>query len=575
MKRAAKTLMKTPPAACLSLIASLVLPVQNAAQAETAKPKLILQITVDQLRGDMPARFLDRMGDGGFRYLFQNGIVYGNAHHAHANTETIVGHATLATGAHPSAHGMIGNIWLDRGTGSLTYNIEDPRYPLLTQGADVDKKSEIDPTQKVAGTDGRSPAAMLVSTFGDELAIHTAGKAKVFAVSIKDRGAVSFAGHAGKAFWFSKSACEFVTSRFYYEKYPEWVTAFNKADPTKRFADTSWDLSQNRSKYLYGDRDDQAWELNMPPFGRTFPHPYGPRDGKVFSTLLTLSPAGDELTLDFTKALIDHEAIGADAVTDFLSVSFSSTDYIGHVFGPSSLEAEDNLLRLDRTLAALLAHVDAKVGLENTLVVLSADHGGPEAPADLQQYGFEANYVDPDSWEKEAGLAALKKRFGIGEKLIRQYAHPYLYLNRELIAKKGLDLGEVEEVIAAELVKYEGVALAVSSTAMAKGRLPDTPLLRTVLNNYNPRRSGDIYIVFRPHWFINDFDGLAVASTHGSPWRYDTFVPVIFAAAWFGPRKVYREIHTIDLAPTLAAVAGTKPPSGTRGQVLAEVLEGR
>ncbi len=548
---------------------------RDTAQAETAKPKLILQITVDQLRGDMPARFLDRMGDGGFRYLFQNGIVYGNAHHAHANTETIVGHATLATGAHPSAHGMIGNIWLDRGTGSLTYNIEDPRYPLLTQGADVDKKTEIDPTQKVAGTDGRSPAAMLVSTFGDELAIHTAGKAKVFAVSVKDRGAVSFAGHAGKAFWFSKSACEFVTSSFYYEKYPEWVTAFNKADPTKRFADTSWDLSQNRSKYLYGDRDDQAWELNMPPFGRTFPHPYGPRDGKVFSTLLTLSPAGDELTLDFAKALIDHEAIGADAVTDFLSVSFSSTDYIGHVFGPSSLEAEDNLLRLDRTLAALLAHVDAKVGLKNTLVVLSADHGGPEAPADLQQYGFEANYVDPDSWEKEAGLATLKKRFGIGEKLISQYAHPYLYLNRELIAEKGLDLGEVEEAIAAELVKFEGVALAVSSTAMAQGRLPDTPLLRTVLNNYNPRRSGDIYIVFRPHWFINDFDGLAVASTHGSPWRYDTFVPVIFAGAGIGPRKVYREIHTIDLAPTLAAVAGTKPPSGTRGQVLAEVLEGR
>jgi len=206
-------------------------------------------------------------------------------------------------------------------------------------------------------------------------------------------------------------------------------------------------------------------------------------------------------------------------------------------------------------------------------VVLSADHGGPEAPADLQQYGFEANYVDPDSWEKEAGFAALKKRFGIGEKLIRQYAHPYLYLNRELIAKKGLKLGEVEEAIAAELVKFEGVALAVSSTAMAEGRLPDTPLLRSVLNNYNPRRSGDIYVVFQPHWFINDFDGLEVAATHGSPWRYDTFVPVIFAGAGIEPQKVFREIHTIDVAPTLAAIAGTKPPSGTRGKVLVEVME--
>jgi predicted AlkP superfamily pyrophosphatase or phosphodiesterase len=563
------------PTACLWVIASIFFLFQNTALAETEKPRLILQITVDQLRGDLPARFLDRMGEGGFRYFLEEGIVYGNAHHAHANTETIVGHVTLATGAHPSAHGMIGNIWFDRGTGSLTYNIEDDRYGLLTEGADVDKQTEIDPTQKVAGTDGRSPAAILVSTFGDELSIYTAGIAKVFGVSIKDRGAVSFAGHAGKAFWFSKSAGEFVTSRFYYDKYPGWVTAFNKADPTLRFADTSWELLQDPSRYLFGNRDDQAWELDLPPFGRTFPHAFGPADGSGFTTFLTVSPAGDELTLEFARALIENEALGADPVTDFLSVSFSSTDYVGHLFGPSSLEAEDNLLRLDRTLAALLAYVDEKVGLDNTLVVLSADHGGPEAPGDLQQYGFEANYVDPDSWEKEAGFAALKERFGIGEELIRQYAHPYLYLNHELIAEKGLSLGEVEEAVAAELVKFEGVALAISSTAMAHGEFPDTPLMRSVLNNYNPRRSGDIYVVFRPHWFINDFDGLTVAATHGSPWRYDTFVPVFFAGAGIKTQKVYREIHTIDVAPTLAAVAGTKPPSGTRGKVLVEVLEGR
>jgi predicted AlkP superfamily pyrophosphatase or phosphodiesterase len=548
---------------------------QNTALAETKKPRLILQITVDQLRGDLPARFLDRMGEGGFRYFLEEGIVYGNAHHAHANTETIVGHVTLATGAHPSVHGMIGNIWFDRGNGSLTYNIEDNRYGLLTEGADVDEETEIDPTQKVAGTDGRSPAAILVSTFGDELAIHTAGKAKVFGVSIKDRGAVSFAGHAGKAFWFSKSAGEFVTSRFYYDEYPAWVTAFNKSDPTLRFADTSWELLQDQSDYLFGDRDDQPWEVNLPPFGRTFPHQYGTADGPGFTTFLTVSPAGDELTLEFARALIENESIGADPVTDFLSVSFSSTDYVGHLFGPSSLEAEDNLLRLDRTLAALLEYVDEKVGLEHTLVVLAADHGGPDAPADLRQYGFEAEYVDPDSWEKEAGFAALKERFGIGEELIRQYAHPYLYLNHELIAENGLSLVEVEQAVAAELIKFDGVALAISSTAMAEGDYPDTPLLRSVLNNYNPRRSGDIYVVFQPNWFINDFDGLAVAATHGSPWRYDTFVPVFFAGAGIEPRKVYREIHTIDVAPTLAAVAGTKPPSGTRGRVLVEVMTGR
>ncbi len=184
-------------------------------------PRLVLQITVDQLRGDMITRIIgDRLSERGFRYLLQEGVVFADAHHAHANTETIVGHTTLATGAHPADHGMIGNIWLDRQTGEQRYNIEDDRYPLLAEDGGVDKSTEIDPTQKVARTDGRSPAAILVSTFGDELALHTRGRAKVFAVSVKDRGAVSMAGHAGKAFWFSKAAQEFVTSSYYYDDYP-------------------------------------------------------------------------------------------------------------------------------------------------------------------------------------------------------------------------------------------------------------------------------------------------------------------------------------------------------------------
>ena len=564
-----KRLLILAGAICLSLsLAESVL-------AQETKPKLILQITVDQLRGDLPGRYLDRMGQGGFRYLLQEGIVFANAHHQHANTETIVGHTTLATGANPAVHGMIGNVWFDRGSGEMTYNIEDDRYELLTKGADVDKSSEADPTQKFARTEGRSPAAILSSTFGDELAVHTAGKAKVFGVSIKDRGAVSMAGHAGKAYWFSKAAQQWVTSSFYYKEYPEWVTAFNANNPVRPYIGRSWELLHDRSTYLFGDRDDQPWELNMPPFGRVFPHPYGLPDEKGFSTFLTFSPAGDELTLQFVGELIENEAIGADEVTDYLSVSFSSTDYVGHLFGPSSLESEDNLLRLDRTLAALIKYVDEQVGLENTLIVLSADHGGPEAPPDMQQYGFESRYVAPDSWETEDGFKALKKRFGIGKQLIQQFNPPYVYLDRELIAEKGLALGDVEAAVAAELVKFDGVALAVSSSAMASGRLPDTPLLRSVLNNYNPRRSGDVYVVFSPNCFINDFDGLAVAATHGSPWRYDTFVPVIFAGAGLEPMRVFREIHTVDVAPTLAAVATTKPPSGTRGQVLVEVLNER
>jgi len=553
------------------IVASLGL-MSGSLFAEDAKPKLILQITVDQLRGDFPTRFLDRMPEGGFRWLLDNGVVYKNAHHSHANTETIVGHATLATGAHPSVHGMIGNVWFDRQSGDLTYNIEDPRYDILTRGAGVDQSQEIDPTQRVAKSDGRSPAAILSSTFSDELAIQTAGKAKIFGVSVKDRGAVSMAGHAGKAYWFSKSAGEFVSSSFYMDKYPEWVDAWNAEKHPNRYGGTAWELMLDQSTYLYGDRDDQEWETTMLPFGRTFPHKYGSAEGKGFTTFLTLSPAGDELTLDFAKELVENEKIGQDKITDYLSVSFSSTDYVGHLFGASSLEAEDNLLRLDRTLADLLTFIDEKVGLENTLIAFSADHGGPEVPADLNQLGFQVNYVEPEKWEKEEGFAALKKRFGIGETLVQEYAHPYLYLNRKLIADKGLDLAEVEEAIAEELVKFEGVALAVSSTALSKGEVSGTEVVQAILNNHHPKRSGDIYVVFEPHWFINDFDGLSVAATHGSPWRYDTYVPVIFAGFGTKPAKIYREIKTTAVAPTLSALMGTKSPSGSFGEVLVEVM---
>ena len=543
-----------------------------AAPAAETPPKLILQITVDQLRGDLPGRYLPQMGEGGFRYLLDNGVVFANAHHAHANTETIVGHATLATGAHPAVHGMVGNVWLDRTTGQMTYNIEDHRYPLLGTGADVDKKTEIDPTQKVANTDGRSPAAILSSTFSDELTIYTAGRSKVFGVSVKDRGAVSMAGHAGKAFWFSKQKAEFVTSSFYYEKYPEWVTAFNATKPVARYGDTNWELLNKPESYLFGDKDDQEWETAFGSFGRVFPHPYGPADGKYFTTLLTLSPAGDDLTLDFAKTLIENEAIGVDEVTDYLSVSFSSTDYVGHIFGPSSLEQEDNLLRLDRTIADLLAFVDQKVGLKNTLIVLSADHGAPEVPGNLNQFGIESTFVNPDEWDKEAGIADLKKRFGIGKELITKYFHPYVYLNRKLIREKGLNQAEVEEAVAEELTKFKGVAMAISSTALMHGRTPETDITRSILNNHNAKRSGDVFVVFEPHHFINDFDGLEVSCTHGSPWRYDTFVPLVFVGPRLKPQRVFREIHPIDVATTLSAIIGAKPPSGASGKILPEAI---
>ena len=542
------------------------------AAAPQPPPKLVLQITVDQLRGDLPDRYAKNMGAGGFRYLMTHGIWYANAHHAHANTETIVGHTTLATGADPAVHGMIGNVWLDRETGKFVYNIEDPKYRLLTAGSDVNKALEIDPTQKVASTEGRSPTAILSSTFSDELAIRTGGRAKIFAVSVKDRGAVPMAGQAGKAFWFSKASGEFVTSSYYYDRYPAWVDAWNQRKLARAFGDKSWELMYDKSKYLFGNADDESWKTDLAGFGRSFPHHYGAADGKYFTTRLTLGPAGDDLTLSFAEALIDAEHIGQGEATDYLSISFSSTDYVGHLFGPSSLEAEDNLLRLDRTLAELFAFVDKRVGLNNVVIVLSADHGAPEVPGYLKSLGISTSYIAPEQWEQAPAIAALKKRFGIGTNLIEAYQPPYVYLNRAAIRAKGLDLGVVEKAVAKELMQSDGVAMAIASTALRDGNVPNTPIAQSVLRNYNPRRSGDIYIVYEPQRFINDFDGLSVSSNHGSPWRYDTFVPVVFAGGRLTADRIYRPIETVDIAPTLAAMVGAKPPSGSRSGPLLEVM---
>jgi predicted AlkP superfamily pyrophosphatase or phosphodiesterase len=548
------------------------LPGMSSAGAGEQPPRLIVQVTVDALRGDLPQRFDRALGDGGFRYLLNEGVHYADAHYQHANTETIVGHTSLATGTVPAAHGMVANVWFDREQGRLAYNIEDPDYHLLTEGADVDRKTEIDPTQKAARSDGRSPANILTSSFGDELAVHFGGQSKIFGVSIKDRGAVSMAGHAGKAFWFSKKSGEFVTSSYYYEQYPAWVTAWNAGKPAAAYSGKAWELTHEPARYLFGAKDDRFYETDIAGFGRTFPHPYGEVGDKYFTTKLTLSPAGDELTLDFAKTLMDVEQLGQDEVPDYLAISFSSTDYVGHIFGASSLEIEDNLVRLDRILADLFSYIDEKVGLDNTLIVLSADHGQPEVPGHLHEHGIrDARYFDTGALDKTGAIENLKAQFGIGEELIEAYFHPYLYLNHEVIEARGLDRAAVEKAVAAELVKFDGVAYAVSSSALREDALPDTLMTRSVLRNFHPKRSGDIYLVFEPNIFINDFDGLTVSSTHGSPWRYDTYVPVIFAGNGLKAARVDRAITPYDIAPTLAAYLGTKPPSGAVGMVLPEI----
>ena len=247
-------------------------------------PRLVLQITVDGLRGDLLSRYRAGFGEGGFRHLLARGTHYTNAHYQHANTETIVGHATLATGAFPSLHGMVGNVWFDREAGELAYNIEDPQSPILPTRSQVREGAQVDPAQQRSRTKGRSPRAMLATTFGDELFNHSAGRAKVFGVAGKDRSAVAMAGHTGKAFWYSTDSGDFVTSAYYYDAYPEWVARWNGDRRAESYGARAWALLSDPASYLLAGQDDRPFESDLKGFGRVFPHPYGPATHPLFFT---------------------------------------------------------------------------------------------------------------------------------------------------------------------------------------------------------------------------------------------------------------------------------------------------
>ena len=554
-------------------ITALTLLTTFSAFAQTATPNLVLQITVDGLRGDLLERYAHNFSDNGFNYLLKQGTVYKNAHYQHANTETIVGHASLATGTTPAVHGMVGNVWFDRADGRLVYNIEDSEYSILTENADVDKDTEVDQTMALAQSSGRTPNNFLVSTFSDELTLATNGLSKVFSVSVKDRGAVSMAGKTGKAFWFSKSAGTFVTSDYYYDSYPDWVTKWNEGEHVSAFSGKSWDRVLPIDSYTLPDSNSEQ-KTSLATFKRSFPYPYGPASYPYFNTMLTLGPAGDALTANFASELLSQERLGKGDATDYLSISFSSNDYVIHINGPSSHEAEDNLIRLDQLLADLFQHVDKHVGLDKTLIVLSSDHGVPEVSPYSQQLGLrQVGYVSADDLFAEDLDKKLNDEFNASrEQLISQYFHPYIYLDHDFIKKNKLDIAKVQRFIAQQLDSNDKVYRAITAVDITENSLASDYIAKRVINNFNPSRSGDIHITFEPRSYINSDDGLVIASMHGSPWRYDTHVPIIFAGMNIKPRNVYREVTPYDVAPTLSALLSIPFPSGSTGNVLEEVF---
>lgn len=550
-----KVLIQTPSRVFLIAI-TVVLMIASSA---SARPKLVLQITVDQLRGDMPIRFQNRLGPGGLRYLMSSGVYYTNAHYRHSATFTGTGHATLATGADPAQHGIVGNDWYSIADGKRVNCVEDANHTLLGE-----------PTRPFKGT---SPALLLCSTIGDELILATSRASRVFAVSIKDRAAILPAGRLGKAFWYSDKTGRFVTSTYYYDQYPAWIDAFHEAGHADKYASTQWRLLGNPKSYVFRNADDRPFERAYRSLGRTFPHPLS-GDLKELYAVLRFTPMGDEYTLTFVKELMRRERIGQAEAVDMLAVSFSATDAIGHAFGPNSLEAEDNLLRLDQTLTDLFAHVDKMVGLDNTIIVLSSDHGvdaAPELVPHLEPAADAASgRLEPIRFITAVN-EALAKQFGVEQDLVVGFWNPCLYLDLEVIREHGLDVFEVEKAIVLELSNVPGIAHAITRTDLLLGRVPDSPIMHMVQRSFHLQRSGHVFVVQSPGWYMHP--KTVYSSMHGSPWSYDTYVPIVFAGHGLKRHRVHRRVGPESIASTLALVLGIAPPSGNVGEPLIEVIQ--
>jgi hypothetical protein len=373
---------------------------------------------------------------------------------------------------------MVGNVWFDRESGELAYNIEDADYPLLPSRGEVTKGEQVDPAQKLARTQGRSPRVLLAPTLSDGLAAYFDGRAKIFGVSGKDRSAVSMAGKIGKALWTSVDNGDFITSTYYYDAYPDWVRDWNKQRKADQYGGTNWELSDDPSTYLLYENDDRSYEADLKGYGRVFPHRFGEAGSKLLYTQLLVSPVGDKLLLDFSKALITNEQLGKDAVPDYLSISFSGVDAVNHFFGPSSLENEEVIRQLDRTLAELFKFIEKTVGLKHSLIVFAADHGMADMPEYMTELGYNAGRLEPDEIVSTANQVG--QRFGIDE-VVRLFYRPYLYLDYQKITAANQDQETVEQAIANKLTDTAGIAMAVPASRLASGK--GGPLLEQVRRN--------------------------------------------------------------------------------------------
>lgn len=459
----------------------------------------------------------------------------------------------------PYKHGVVGNDWIDKQTKKRIYSTEDSRHRYLDEE-----------TPEHAGT---SPFNMKVTTVGDEL-IYANGKSKVIAIAGKDRSAIGLGGQLGTAFMHSGATGRFITSDYYMQAYPEWWTAYYAGKPQDKFFGQTWTLSMPEEAYARSVPDDRPWSTDYKGLGTKFPHPInggGDKPGKGYYEATMWSAFGDQLMLDFVKAAVDGEKLGSNpsGAPDLLALSWTSHDYVNHLFGPESRQSQDQTLRLDRIFADLFAFLDERIGLNNVLITLSADHGFMNIPEYSTSRRLDAGRIDPDKMIEDVN-AALAQKFGEG-KYVTTWWNPNLYVNYELIESRQLDRIQVENAVQTFLQTYPGVEAVFTRTQLERGQMPATKLAKQVILAWHQQISGDIVIMNKPNWYLFA-KPKGYASTHGSPWAYDTNVPlVMYGPTWIRAGK-YGDSEVVDLARTIAHVLNVRPPNGCEGHVLSEAL---
>lgn len=522
------------------------------------RPRLFVLVVFDQLRGDYLSRWEAQFGDGGFRRLQTDGAWYQNCHYPYAGTLTGAGHASLLTGCGPSTHGVVANEWYDRATATsvnCVVSLKHERVP-----------SPLTVTSDVAGK--VSPETLNAESFGDVLKQATSSQGRIVSLSFKDRSAILPGGRTPDAcYWFEASSGTFVTSTYYGEALHPWVEKFNNERPADKWFGKSWTRLRDDLDYdkLAGP-DDVAGEGSGTKQGRTFPHPMTgglTEPGKEFYTTVYTSPFGNELLLDLANRAIDAEKLGADDVPDMLAISFSSNDAVGHTWGPDSQEVLDVTLRSDLIVKQLLESLDAKVGKGRYVLALSADHGVCRIPEVGVAMGNDAGRVSTKELRKGAE-AFLEAQFGDASsdkaRWIEALSNGWFYLNQATLRKQGAPSVQAEFALGEWLRRQTGIAAVYTRQQLQDGIAANDVMGQRVVRSYYPDRCGDVLIVLKPHWLLGDY---TTGTTHGSPYGYDTYVPLIVYGPKVVPGTRAERISPMAIAPIFAHALGTRPPANS------------